>query len=191
MILDWLKESLENLFITRRKKRLKRKTLRKKKFKKRPSFKKWIKRVRPKTLLRKTARPQRTVRRAAGKKPATSQTRQGRAAELRKLRASSAYKTTPLTPFPRQAALRASKTGVLAGSVTHYFGKIQVAVIKAEKGIKVGDKIDVRRKGVSVGHDTVRSMQINHIPIDEARKGEEVGLKLLVPSQSGDEIFIL
>lgn len=79
----------------------------------------------------------------------------------------------------------------LVGKVTHYFGKIGVAVIKLHKGgLKVGDKIHI--KGA---HDdfeqTVSSMQIDHKPVDSGKKGDEVAIKVDTKAHDNDEVFVI
>ncbi|MDP8266469.1 MAG: hypothetical protein P9M07_05925 [Candidatus Aceula meridiana] len=65
---------------------------------------------------------------------------------------------------------------ILAGEVTHFFAKIQVAVVKAKKDIAVGDQLHF--KGSSVDFiQVVKSMQIDHKDVGKAKKGEEFGLK--------------
>ena len=64
------------------------------------------------------------------------------------------------------------------GSVTHYYDKIGVAVVKLEKGdLKVGDKIKLVAKDGSEVTQEISSMQIEHANIDIAKSGDEFGLK--------------
>jgi putative protease len=63
----------------------------------------------------------------------------------------------------------------LIGKITHYFPKVQAAVIKLNAPLAVGDTIRIK------GHTTdfkqaITSMQIDHVPITVAKKGDEVGL---------------
>ena len=74
------------------------------------------------------------------------------------------------------------------GKVKHFFGKISVAVIELNKGLKVGDKISIE------GHDNaveqvVDSMQVEHKPIEKAKKGDSVGLKTTAPVKENDKVF--
>jgi putative protease len=67
--------------------------------------------------------------------------------------------------------------GKLIGKITHYFGNIGVAVIKLSDKLKVGDTIRI------VGGETdftqnVDSMEMEHQKIEEAKKGESIGLKV-------------
>ncbi|MEM1577482.1 MAG: U32 family peptidase C-terminal domain-containing protein [Candidatus Pacearchaeota archaeon] len=74
------------------------------------------------------------------------------------------------------------------GKVVHYFSKIGVAVVELKDNIKKGDKIHIK------GHTTdftqkVESMQINHKPINEAKSGEEIGLKVKDKVREGDIVY--
>jgi putative protease len=76
------------------------------------------------------------------------------------------------------------------GKVKHFFGKISVAVIELNDSLKVGDKISIE------GHDnaveqTVDSMQVEHKPIEKAKKGDAVGLKTSGPVKENDKVFLV
>ncbi len=63
----------------------------------------------------------------------------------------------------------------IIGVVTHYFPQVRAAVVKLKTPLKIGDTIKIK------GHttdftQTVTSLQINHVPINEAKKGQEIGL---------------
>lgn len=65
------------------------------------------------------------------------------------------------------------------GTVTHYYDKIGVAVLKLDKGnLKVGDSIKLQAKDGSEFTQEVSSMQIAHADIDIAKSGDEFGLKV-------------
>ncbi len=61
------------------------------------------------------------------------------------------------------------------GKVTHYYDKLGVAIIKPTKTIKIGDKIKFGEDGFE---QAVESMQFDHKEISEAKKGQEVGIKV-------------
>ena len=66
--------------------------------------------------------------------------------------------------------------GQLIGKITHYFPHVNAAVLVVKKGnLKIGDSVLVK------GHTTqfkqrIESMQIDRVPIVEAKKGDEIGL---------------
>ncbi|MBW8010166.1 MAG: hypothetical protein FVQ83_02835 [Chloroflexi bacterium] len=74
------------------------------------------------------------------------------------------------------------------GKVTHFFGKINVAVLELSGKLNVGDEIHV------MGHSTdftqkIASMQIDHKEVETAKKGSDVALKVDERVREGDEIF--
>jgi putative protease len=80
--------------------------------------------------------------------------------------------------------------GKLVGEITHYFGKISVAVVKLEDTLRVGDTIKIVGGGNEFTQ-TVESMQIEHQPVQEAKAGESVGLKVLQKVKEGYKVYKL
>jgi len=76
----------------------------------------------------------------------------------------------------------------LVGKVTHFFGKISVAVVELSAALKVGDKIKFKH-GKEEFEQTVGSMQVEHEPIQEAKKGQAIGMKTAQPVHEGTEVF--
>ncbi len=74
------------------------------------------------------------------------------------------------------------------GTITHYFGKISVGIIKLSDTLRVGEKIHV--KGI---HDdfmqTIDSIQLEHVAVPEAKKGDEVGIKVSGKVHENDKVF--
>lgn len=80
--------------------------------------------------------------------------------------------------------------GVKVGKIIHYYDKIQVAVVELLKPLKNGDTIKIS------GHDNeftqvISSMQIEHQQLEEAKKGQSIGLKVDKPVKEGDELFLV
>ena len=76
------------------------------------------------------------------------------------------------------------------GTVTHYYDKISVAVIKLSKGdLKVGDEIKLIGKDGKEFTQPVSSMQIEHAEIDIAKAGDEFGLKVENEVKSKTEVL--
>lgn len=76
------------------------------------------------------------------------------------------------------------------GTVTHYYDKIAVAVVKLEKDdLKVGDKVKLIGKEGNEFTQTIESMQIEHANIDIAKKGDEFGLKVAQEVKPKTEVF--
>ena len=80
--------------------------------------------------------------------------------------------------------------GKLIGKVTHYFGKIGVAVIQLEDTLKVGDTIRIVG-GQTDFNQTVESMEIEHKKVKEARAGESVGVKVTQKVREGYKVYKL
>jgi hypothetical protein len=77
-------------------------------------------------------------------------------------------------PARKKAVVKKVKENII-GTVTHYFPKVRAGVIKLKKSLSTGDTIKIK------GHTTdftqnVNSMQIDHVPINSAKKGQEIGL---------------
>ena len=75
------------------------------------------------------------------------------------------------------------------GKITHFFPKISVAVIELEGNIKTGDTIEVEGHG-AVFEQKIDSMQVNHVNVAAAKKGEAIGMKVIQPVHAGDVVFL-
>jgi len=76
------------------------------------------------------------------------------------------------------------------GVITSYFSKIGVGAIKIKKKLKVGDTIGIR--GATTNFDQkVESMQLNHKNITEAKKDDEIGIKLSDKVRKNDKVFLV
>ncbi|UCG30102.1 MAG: hypothetical protein JSV53_11480 [candidate division WOR-3 bacterium] len=79
----------------------------------------------------------------------------------------------------------------LIGKITHYFNKISVGIIEITDGeLNVGDTIHVK------GHTSdftqqVTSMQLEHNPIEKAKKGDAIGIKVESSVHEHDEVFLV
>lgn len=73
------------------------------------------------------------------------------------------------------------------GTVTHWFGRIRVASVKLEGPVRLGDWLRVDHAGRRVWA-RVKSMQINHKPVEAADAGQEVGIKLPGRAHLGDPV---
>lgn len=74
------------------------------------------------------------------------------------------------------------------GKVTHYYNNIGVAIVKFNKTIKVGKA--VRFKGPHTDFpQTIDSIQYEHQSITDAKKGQEVGIKVSEKVRPGDAVY--
>jgi translation elongation factor EF-1alpha len=77
----------------------------------------------------------------------------------------------------------------LVGTVTHYFGQPNVAIVDITAGeLHVGDTIRI------AGHSSdftqeVRSMELEHEPVDSAKVGDSVGIKVGERAREHDQVF--
>lgn len=74
------------------------------------------------------------------------------------------------------------------GQVTHYFNKINVAVISLTDELKIGDTIHI------LGHTTdftqkVTSMQIEHKNVDTVKPGDDFAMKVIEPVREHDVVY--
>ena len=75
------------------------------------------------------------------------------------------------------------------GVIDHYFSKIGVAIIELTQGeLNTGDTIHI--KGATTDFtQKVDSMQMEHEEIDQARKGDSVGLKVADHVRKHDKVY--
>ncbi|MCS7258103.1 MAG: hypothetical protein NZ601_01830 [candidate division WOR-3 bacterium] len=75
------------------------------------------------------------------------------------------------------------------GKVTHFFGKISVAVVElTDDSLSVGDTIHIK------GHTSdftqkVESMQIEHKNVERAEIGQSIGLKVIAHAHENDIVY--
>jgi hypothetical protein len=136
----------------------------------------------PKPAIRKKPKPLKKKAAAPAKKPAA------RVAAPKKQPAARP------APKPRPAAAQVQRHDPLQGEervgfVTHYYGHLSVAAIRLDAGsLQVGDTIRI------LGHTSdfrqrVESMQIEHQPVTEAGKRQEIGLKVTQHARENDDVY--
>ncbi len=87
-------------------------------------------------------------------------------------------------------SVKTQKPSKSIGVVTHFYGKIKVAIVKFKKPITLGVKVSFR--GATTDFDQiVSSMQFDHEAIKTAPKGKEVGIKVSKPVRQGDEVYFV
>jgi len=74
------------------------------------------------------------------------------------------------------------------GKITHYFGNIGVGVVEVSAALKKGDHIHVKGATTDFEQD-VESMQIEGKDIDQAKKGDAIGVKLDEKVREGDVVL--
>lgn len=82
-------------------------------------------------------------------------------------------------------------SGALVGEVTHFFSKIQVVVVRMDKGnLRVGDRIQVKGRKTDLVQ-RVASMQVESVDVKVARRGQLIGLKVEKAADVGDKVYRL
>jgi len=76
----------------------------------------------------------------------------------------------------------------LIGMISHFYPKISVAVVDLQDTVRVGDKISIERE-TGTFEQVVDSMQIEHENINEAKKGQSIGLKIIDKTREGAKVF--
>ena len=74
------------------------------------------------------------------------------------------------------------------GHITHFFSKINVAVVELTAPLAVSDRILV--KGPTTDFEqAVDSMQIEHANIQKAEAGQSIGLKMVEHAKERDIVY--
>jgi len=76
------------------------------------------------------------------------------------------------------------------GKITHYFSKIGVAIIELSEALKVGDRIHIKGH-TSDWEQPVDTMQIEHESVEEAKKGQVVGISSKDHAREGDVVYVV
>ena len=74
------------------------------------------------------------------------------------------------------------------GRVAHYYNHLNVAVIKLNDSLKLGDKIHI------FGHTSdftqrVASMEVNHHTVVWVKSGDDVAIKVIEPVHEHDAVY--
>jgi len=76
------------------------------------------------------------------------------------------------------------------GQVTHYYDKIGVAVVDLTAPLSVGDKLKFVRGDEEEFNQEVDSIQVEHQPVEQAKKGDSIGLKVDQKVKPGAKVFL-
>lgn len=95
----------------------------------------------------------------------------------RKVAKKKPLKRKPVKKIRRKAkkpAVAKKRKENIIGKITHYFPKVRAAVVKLKGPLSIGDTVKIK------GHTTdfkqnVTSLQIDRVPINSAKKGQEIG----------------
>jgi putative protease len=76
------------------------------------------------------------------------------------------------------------------GTITHFFDRISVGIIKLNGKLKVGDKVRIQG-GTTNFEQEISEIQLEHESIPEGKKGQEVGVKVKDKVREEDSVYIL
>jgi len=76
------------------------------------------------------------------------------------------------------------------GVVSSYFSHVGVAAIKLSSKLKVGDKVHIRGHTTDFEQD-VDGMQIERKNVQEAKKGNHIGIKVSEKVRPNDKVFLV
>ncbi|HPN88896.1 MAG TPA: hypothetical protein PLH56_06135 [Candidatus Omnitrophota bacterium] len=101
------------------------------------------------------------------------------------------FPAVKVLPTKVSLALKEKQKDVLIGQVTHFFPRIEVAVIKiSDKELKCGERIKIEG-GSGSFTQKVESMQRESVDVKVARKGQLIGLKVKQKVSEGAKVFKL
>lgn len=80
--------------------------------------------------------------------------------------------------------------GKRIGEVSHYFDRINVAVITLSSNLAKGDQVHFLGHGSDFTQE-ITSMQIEHETLDAAKKGDEVAIKVIKPVKKSTSVFLI
>jgi len=76
------------------------------------------------------------------------------------------------------------------GTVSGYFSHVNVAAIKLSAPLAVGDRISIKGSTTDFELD-VEEIQIEREPVEKAKKGDHVGLKVPEKVRPNDKVFLV
>jgi selenocysteine-specific translation elongation factor len=76
----------------------------------------------------------------------------------------------------------------IIGTVSDFFARPVVAAIELTAALKVGDKIHIRGHTTDLELD-IESMQIDNAPVEEAKAGDSIGVKIPERVRKGDTVY--
>jgi putative protease len=74
------------------------------------------------------------------------------------------------------------------GKVTHYYPRVGVAAVILSDHLERGERIHILGPHDDI-HQTVTSMELDHIEIDEADPGQDIGIRVSERVHAGDLVY--
>jgi len=100
----------------------------------------------------------------------------------------------PAAPKPAKAKPVAAAPAALPGEerigvVTHYFNHLSVAIIQLDSGaLRSGETVHVKGHTTDF-RQTVGSMEVDHVHVEEARAGQSFGLRVNEQAREHDVVY--
>jgi hypothetical protein len=76
----------------------------------------------------------------------------------------------------------------IIGRVIHYYPKISIAAVVLEDHLAQGDRIHIHGPHDDL-HQFVSSIEIEHVPVNEADRGQDIGIRVTGRVHKGDVVF--
>jgi putative protease len=76
----------------------------------------------------------------------------------------------------------------MIGRVSDFFARPVVAAIELTGGLRVGDKVHIKGHTTDLELD-ISSMQIDNVPVEEAKAGDSIGVKVSERVRKGDTVY--
>lgn len=76
------------------------------------------------------------------------------------------------------------------GEITHYFSHISVGIVELSAPLATGASVHIKGHTTDFAQ-TVDEIQVDHKPVESAKKGDVVGIKVKDHVREGDEVFLV
>ena len=74
------------------------------------------------------------------------------------------------------------------GKINHFYSKIGVGIVELKGSLKKGESIKIKGHSTDIDQE-VSSMQIEHKEVEEAKKGDVIGVKVSDKVREGDVVY--
>ena len=74
------------------------------------------------------------------------------------------------------------------GRISHFFTKINVAIIEVTDTLSVGDRIFIKGPTTDL-EQTIDSMEIEHAKVQQAEAGQSIGMKVNARVRENDVVY--
>jgi len=76
------------------------------------------------------------------------------------------------------------------GRITHYYNHLNVAVLRLNDNLKLGDKIHILGYSTDL-FERVASMEVDHHPVFWVKSGDDVAIKVNEPVHEHDLVYLV